>query len=184
MSMMESRMLPLGSAAPAFALADPAGKRYSLTDFAGSKALLVVFICNHCPFVKHMIDGLVKFAHDYQPKGIAVVAISSNDVGSYPEDSPVNMAKFAAQRGFTFPYLYDESQSVAKAYEAVCTPDPFLFDQQRKLVYRGQFDASRPSNRVPVTGADLRAAVDALLAGQPIGKQIPSVGCSMKWKAG
>ena len=177
-------MLPLGSAAPAFALADPSGKRYSLTDFAGSKALLVAFICNHCPYVKHMIDGLVKFAHDYQAKGIAVVAISSNDVGSYPEDSPANMAKFAAQRGFTFPYLYDESQSVAKAYEAACTPDLYLFDQQRKLIYRGQFDGSRPGNQVPVNGADLRAAVDAILSGQPIGQQIPSVGCGIKWKPG
>ena len=184
MVMTHSRMLALGTSAPEFSLPDPSGALHGLNEFADSKALLVAFICNHCPYVKHMVHGLVQFAHDYQPRGVAVVAINSNDASRYPDDSPANMAKLAAQKGFNFPYLYDASQAVAKAYRAVCTPDLFLFDQARALVYRGQFDASRPGNRQPVTGADLRAATDSLLAGRAIKSQIPSVGCSIKWKPG
>jgi peroxiredoxin len=184
MVMTQSRMLPLGTAAPDFSLPDPAGKLHRLSDFADSRALLVAFICNHCPYVKHILDGLAQFAHDYIAQGVAVVAINSNDANRYPEDSPANMAKLAAQKRFNFPYLYDASQAVAKAYQAVCTPDLYLFDQARRLVYRGQFDASRPGNKQPVTGADLRAAADAVLAGRAIEQQIPSVGCNIKWKAG
>jgi peroxiredoxin len=184
MVMTQSRMLSLGTAAPDFSLPDPAGRTCSLEDFADAKALLVAFICNHCPYVKHIIDALAQFAHDYKPRGIAMVAINSNDVSRYPDDSPANMAKLAAQKGFEFPYLYDASQAVAKAYQAVCTPDLFLFDQARHLVYRGQFDASRPGNRQPVSGADLRAAAEAVLAGRSIRDQNPSVGCNIKWKAG
>jgi peroxiredoxin len=180
----QSRMLALGAAAPDFSLPDPAGKLHGLQDFAGARAVLVAFICNHCPYVKHMIDGLAQFARDYSSRGLSVVAINSNDASRYPEDSPANMAQLAAHKGFSFPYLYDASQAVARAYEAVCTPDLYLFDQSRKLVYRGQFDASRPGSKQPVTGADLRAAADALLAGRKIAQQIPSVGCSIKWKAG
>ena len=184
MAKMQSRMLALGTAAPDFSLPDPAGKLHGLDEFAGARALVVAFICNHCPYVKHMIDGLVQFARDYSAQGLAVVAISSNDASRYPDDSPENMAQLAAQKGFGFPYLYDASQAVAKAYEAVCTPDLYLFDQSRRLAYRGQFDGSRPGSKQPVTGADLRAAVDAVLAGREIKQQIPSVGCSIKWKAG
>jgi peroxiredoxin len=180
----ESRMLALGTRAPDFSLADATGKRFALKDFAGSKGLLVAFICNHCPYVKHLLDGFVGFAREYGPKGIAIVAINPNDAASYPEDSAQNMVRIAAQKGFTFPYLIDESQAVAKAYQAICTPDFFLFDAARKLAYRGQFDASRPGNGLPVTGSDLRAAADALLGGRILDKQIPSIGCSIKWKAG
>jgi peroxiredoxin len=184
MVMTQSRMLPLGTTAPDFSLPDPAGKLHGLKDFADSRALLVAFICNHCPYVKHILDGLAQFARDYIAQGVSVVAINSNDASRYPEDSPANMAKLAAQKGFNFPYLYDASQAVAKAYQAACTPDLYLFDQARRLVYRGQFDASRPGNKQPVTGADLRAAADAVLAGRAIKEQIPSVGCNIKWKAG
>jgi peroxiredoxin len=184
MVMKQSRMLPLGTPAPDFSLPDPAGKLHSLGDFADSKGLLVAFICNHCPFVKHILDGFVQFARDYAPKGLAVVAINSNDVHSFPDDSPANMARLAADRRFSFPYVIDESQAVAKAYQAMCTPDFFLFDAQRKLVYRGQFDGSRPGNHVPVTGVDLRAAADAIFAGRAIENQTPSVGCNIKWKQG
>jgi peroxiredoxin len=184
MVMTQSRMLPLGTAAPGFSLPDPAGRTYGLADFADARALLVAFICNHCPYVKHIVDGLAQFARDYHVRGVAVVAINPNDASRYPQDDPANMAKLAAQKGFSFPYLYDASQAVAKAYQAACTPDLFLFDQARHLVYRGQFDASRPGNRQPVTGADLRAAADAVLAGGAIRDQIPSVGCNIKWKAG
>ena len=187
----ESRMLALGTPAPDFALADPAGKRFALPDFAGSKGLLVAFICNHCPYVKHLLDGFVRFAREYGPKGIAIVAINPNDAAAYPEDDPQSMARIAAQKGFTFPYLIDETQAVAKAYQAICTPDFFLFDSARTpaipggpLVYRGQFDASRPGNAQPVTGSDLRAAADALLAGRLLSQQTASIGCSIKWKSG
>jgi peroxiredoxin len=180
----QSRKFALGTAAADFSLPDPAGKIHNLGEFAASRALVVAFICNHCPYVKHMVGGLAQFAHDYRPPDLALVAISANDASRYPEDSPPNMAKLAAQNGFDFPYLYDESQAVAKAYQAVCTPDLFLFDQARQLVYRGQFDASRPGNRQPVSGADLRAAADAVLAGRAIRQQIASVGCSIKWKPG
>jgi peroxiredoxin len=179
-------MLALGTPAPQFALRDTVtGRTVPLADFAASPALLVAFLCNHCPFVKHILDEFVAFARDFGPRGVAVVAISANDVAGYPADSPAEMARIAALKGFTFPYLYDESQEVAKAYRAVCTPDFFLFDRDRRLAYRGQFDGSRPGNNIPVTGADVRAACEALLRGRPIpAEQAPSVGCSIKWKAG
>jgi peroxiredoxin len=182
----ESRMLALGTKAPEFRLPDSAtGRINSLEDFAAAPALLVAFLCNHCPYVKHVLDGFVGFAREYAPKGLATVAISSNDVESHPQDGPTQMAQLSRSRQFTFPYLYDESQSVARAYEAACTPDFFLFDRERKLVYRGQFDASRPGNKAPVSGADLRAAVDALLAGKSVSAaQIASIGCGIKWKQG
>jgi peroxiredoxin len=179
-----STMLPLGTQAPDFQLPDPHGKRTSLGDIAGSPALLVAFICNHCPYVKHIRSGFAGLAKEYQARGVAVVAISSNDAESFPEDGPEKMAEEIVQAGYTFPYLYDESQEVAKAYHAVCTPDFFLFDRDRRLVYRGQFDDSRPKNGLPVTGADMRAALDAVLAGRPVpSDQKPSVGCNIKWKS-
>ena len=185
MTVQQSAMIPLGTPAPAFALPDTAsGKTVKLQDFAGTP-LLVAFLCNHCPFVKHMLDGFIAFARDYGPRGVGIVAISSNDVDSYPQDSPEEMARLARARSFPFPYLFDESQAVAKAYSAARTPDLFLFDREGRLVYRGQFDDSRPGGRQPVTGADLRAAVDALLNHKPVpANQIPSVGCSIKWKSG
>ena len=181
-----SRMLPLGTPAPRFALRDTvSGQTVALEDFASSPALLVAFLCNHCPFVKHILDEFVAFARDFGPRGLAVVAISSNDVESYPSDAPVEMTRIATLKRFTFPYLYDESQQVAKAYQAVCTPDFFLFDRNRRLAYRGQFDGSRPGNNIPVTGSDLRTAAEALLRGKPVpSEQTPSVGCSVKWKSG
>jgi len=178
-------MLPLGTNAPDFRLPDTTGKTVSLTDFKSAPALLVMFICNHCPYVKHIRAGLAQLGRDYQPRGAALVAISANDAASYPEDSPANMAREAKSAGYTFPYLHDASQAVAKAYRAACTPDFFLFNGARKLVYRGQFDDSRPGNGVPVTGKDLRAALDAALAGKPTSTfQAPSIGCNIKWKAG
>jgi len=182
---MQSRMLALGTVAPPFRLMDTVThETVALEDFAGSPALLVAFICNHCPYVKHILDGFVTFAREYMSRGLAVVAISSNDITTHPADAPAEMAKLAQSKRFPFPYLYDESQDVARAYDAACTPDFFLFDANRRLVYRGQFDGSRPGNNQPVTGADMRAAVDAVLAGKPVSTaQIPSVGCSIKWKA-
>jgi peroxiredoxin len=179
-----SRMLPLGTTAPPLSLRDTvSGHTVSLESFAGTPALLVTFICNHCPFVKHILDGFVAFAREFGARGVAVVAISSNDIESYPDDSPAEMARIAAEKSFTFPYLYDESQEVAKSYQAVCTPEFFLFDRERRLAYRGQFDASGPGNKLPVTGADLRAACEALLSGAQVPReQRPSVGCSIKWK--
>jgi len=178
-------MLELGTKAPDFALPDPSGKVFGLADFDGKPALLVAFICNHCPYVKHIVDGFAAFAREYGEKGLAVVAISANDAGAYPEDAPPAMANEAQAHGFTFPYLYDESQQVALAYQAICTPDFFLFDADRRLAYRGQFDDSRPKGDAPVTGASLRGAVDALLAGRPVpAEQVPSVGCSIKWRPG
>jgi peroxiredoxin len=183
--MMASTMLAIGTKAPNFELLDTEGKMVSLKDFADKKALLVVFMCNHCPFVKHIIDKLVEIVREYQSKGIAVVGINSNDVENYPDDSPSAMARVAKEKGFAFPYLYDESQNVAKAYKAACTPDFFLFDGKHKLVYRGQMDDSRPGNGKPVTGADLKTAMDAVLAGKEIpSRQKPSMGCSIKWKSG
>ena len=177
-------MLPLGTAAPDFRLPDTNGKTVSLSDFKG-KPLLVMFICNHCPFVKHIRDGLARLGRDYQPRGAAIVAISSNDVDNYPADAPDRMAAEARSAGYVFPYLYDASQEVAQAYRAACTPDFYLFDKDHRLVYRGQFDDSRPSNGVPVTGGDLREALDAVLAGKPVAaNQKPSIGCNIKWKAG
>lgn len=183
MARRESRMLELGTKAPDFALPDPSGKVVSLADFDGKPALLVAFICNHCPYVKHIADGFAAFAREYGEKGLSVVAISANDAGAYPEDAPPAMAEVARAHGYTFPYLYDESQQVALAYQAICTPDFFLFDADRRLVYRGQFDDSRPKGDAPVTGESLRIAVDALLDGRPVpAEQMPSVGCSIKWK--
>jgi peroxiredoxin len=178
-------MLPLGTGAPDFRLPNIDGKTLSLADFKTSPALVVLFICNHCPYVKHIQAGLAALGREYQPRGAAVVAISANDVKDYPQDGPEKMKQEAKSAGYTFPYLYDESQAVAKAYRAACTPDIFLFDKDRKLVYRGQFDDSRPGNGKPVTGKDLRAALDAVLAGEPAAEpQIPSVGCNIKWKSG
>ena len=179
-------MLPLGTVAPRFALPDTlSGRTVALEDLASSPALLIAFICNHCPFVKHILDGFVEFARDFAPRGLAVVAISSNDAKTYPADAPAELRRIATLKGFNFPYLYDESQEVAKVYQAVCTPDFFLFDQGRRLAYRGQFDGSRPGNSIPVTGTDLRTAAEALLRGSPVpSEQTPSVGCSIKWKAG
>jgi peroxiredoxin len=180
-----SSMLPLGTEAPAFRLPDPSGKLVALDDFADAPALLVAFLCNHCPYVKHLRAGLARFAADTEGRGLALVAINANDFRAYPEDAPPRMAEEAARAGWRFPYLVDESQEVAKAYHAACTPDFFLFDRSRRLVYRGQFDGSRPGNGVPVTGSDLRAAVDAVLAGRPVpGEQHPSVGCGIKWRPG
>jgi peroxiredoxin len=184
MSMRTSRMIELGARAPDFALPDPSGKIWRLADFNDSPALVVAFICNHCPYVKHIMDALAAFGHDAAARGAAMVAISANDVATHPADSPAEMAKVAAGHGFTFPYLYDESQRVALAYEAICTPDFFLFDSGRRLVYRGRFDAATPGNREPVTGADLRAALDAALSGRAPPDQHASMGCSIKWKPG
>lgn len=185
MARTESTMLELGTQAPDFNLADTTGKQTSLSDFSGAKGLLVIFMCNHCPYVIHLRDALAELAKQYQTKGLAVVGINSNDANNYPADSPEKMAEEVATAGYTFPYLYDESQAVAKAYKAACTPDFFLFDAGQKLAYRGQFDDSRPRNDEPVTGAYLRAAIDALLSGAGIpAEQKPSMGCNIKWKEG
>jgi peroxiredoxin len=186
MARTESSMLPLGTSAPQFHLADVVSNReLSLSDIRGPKGLLVMFICRHCPFVKHLEKALAQLGREYQSKGIGIVAISSNDAVNYPEDSPESLAKQARDLAFMFPYLYDETQQVARAYDATCTPDFFLFDSNLKLVYRGQFDSSRPGNDTPVTGKDLRAALDAVIAGQPVSPdQRPSIGCNIKWKQG
>ena len=185
MVMTASTMLPLGTPAPDFSLPDTKSNIISIDDFKDTPALLVIFMCNHCPFVKHILKGMVELVKKYQEKGVAVVGINSNDVVSFPEDRPEMMAKIAKAAGYTFPYLYDETQEVAKAYRAACTPDFFLFDKKRKLVYRGQMDDSRPGNNIPVTGIDLRAALDAVLAGGKVSdKQKPSIGCNIKWKHG
>ncbi len=179
-------MLPLGTEAPDFSLPEPrTGKTVSLSDFQGAPGLVVMFICNHCPYVKHLRSALADFGKECQEKGVAVVAISANDVENYPDDSPELMVKEAEEAGYVFPYLYDATQEVAQAYRAACTPDFYLFDAEQRLVYRGQFDESRPKNEKPVTGKDLRAALDALLAGEATSaEQIPSLGCNIKWKAG
>ncbi len=180
-----SAMHPLGTKAPQFRLPDPYGKLVSTEDFKGAPALLVVFLCNHCPYVKHVQSTFAALAREYQARGAKIVGISSNDVEAFPEDGPEKMAEEIVSAGYTFPYLYDESQEVAQAYRAACTPDFFLFDRDARLVYRGQFDGSRPKNNVPVTGADLRAAFDAVLEGRPVSSdQKPSVGCNIKWKSG
>ncbi|HXR46427.1 MAG TPA: thioredoxin family protein [Candidatus Limnocylindrales bacterium] len=185
MALTPSTMLPLGTTAPDFRLPDTNGKIVSLADFKEKPALLVLFICNHCPYVKHIRAGLAQLARDYLSRGIAMVGINSNDVANYPEDSPAKMKEDVKSAGYTFPYLYDESQAVAKAYRAACTPDIYLFDKNRKLVYRGQFDDSRPGNGIPVTGKDLRAALDTALAGKPVSSnQKASIGCNIKWKSG
>ena len=184
MARTESTMLTLGTLAPDFAMTDVVSRKtMRRDDFKGNDALLVLFICAHCPFVKHIEKDLAQFGNDYAGKPLAIVAISSNDAVAYPADNPEGLKQQAETFGFTFPYLFDETQAVAKAYDAVCTPDIFLFDKDWKLAYRGQFDASRPGNGVPVTGADLRAAVDAGLAGRPAPEdQKPSIGCNIKWK--
>ena len=180
-----STMLPLGTTAPPFALPDTNGNTVSLEQFADSKAVLIIFMCNHCPYVKHVADQLKSLADDYQPQGLAVIGINSNDAENYPDDSPEAMAQEKAQRGYTFPYLFDADQSVAMAYSAACTPDFFLFDRDHQLVYRGQLDSSRPKTEIPVTGDDLRAAIEAVLAGNPPPPdQRPSIGCNIKWKPG
>jgi peroxiredoxin len=180
-----STMLALGTPASDFRLSDPGGKLWSLADFQEARALLVMFLSNHCPFVQHVRQGIAALVREYQDRGLAAVGINSNDVERYPEDSPDRMAEEAVKAGYTFPYLFDESQSVAKAYRAACTPDFFLFDQKRKLVYRGQLDGARPGNGVPVTGADLRAAVDCVLAKRSVpAEQKASLGCNIKWKPG
>jgi peroxiredoxin len=179
-----STMLPLGTTAPDFSLPDTAGATVARDDFADKGPLLVMFISNHCPYVKHVADELARLGRDYQGR-VAIVAIGSNDADNYPDDDPVAMAAFATQRGFTFPYVHDESQSVAQAYRAACTPDLFLFDADRRLVYRGQLDGSRPSNEVAIDGRDLRAALDAVLAGEAVPEpQLASMGCNIKWKPG
>jgi peroxiredoxin len=177
--------MPLGTKAPGFELPDTGGKTVSLKDFEGAPALLVIFMCNHCPYVKHVRGHLAALVREYQKKGVKAVAINSNDVSGFPEDSPENMARAVKEFGYTFPYLYDESQKTAKAYRAACTPDFFLFDGGRRLVYRGQMDSSRPGNDVPLTGKDIRDALDAVLSGKPVSsEQRPSIGCNIKWKPG
>jgi peroxiredoxin len=184
MALTPSLMIDLGSPAPDFKLYDVVSKKdLSLTDLKSSQATVIMFICNHCPYVKHINAALVSLANDYMPKGISFVAISSNDYASVPEDSPENMLKVATELKYPFPYLVDETQQVAKAYEAVCTPDFFIYDADLKLAYRGQLDDSRPSNQVHSDGKDIRAALDAILAGQkPSPRQRPSIGCNIKWK--
>lgn len=184
MARTESRMLPLGTPAPDFRLPDTvSGQSLTFDDIAGGQATLVMFICNHCPFVKHVLDELVRLGNDYDRAQVGMAAISSNDVTGYPQDRPERMAELARARGFTFPYLYDESQNTARAFDAACTPDFYLFDAERRLAYRGQLDDARPGNDRPVDGRDLRAAIDAVLAGRPVAReQKPSIGCNIKWK--
>jgi peroxiredoxin len=185
MPMTPSTMLQLGTSLPSFRLPDVNGRLISSTQFPESPGLLVVFICPHCPVVRHIRTEFARFAREYQEKGLPIVAINSNDSTAFPDDSPEGMRKEIAQAGYPFPYLIDESQDVAKAFHAACTPDFFLFDRNRKLVYRGQFDDSRPKNPVPITGSDIRAATDAVLQGRtPSSNQRPSIGCNIKWKIG
>jgi thiol-disulfide isomerase/thioredoxin len=180
-----SQMLPRGTEAPGFSLPDPDGQLHSLDDAPGSPAYLVMFICNHCPYVKHIRGELSKLGSEYAKRDVAIYAINSNDAQNYPGDSPDNMKLESARWNYQFPYLIDADQSVAQVYKAACTPDIFLFDDARKLVYRGQLDSSRPSNDIPVNGKDLRTALDAVLAGKPVPQeQTPSIGCSIKWKSG
>ena len=182
--MVDSLMVPLGMKAPNFSLPDPSGTVHHLASFADAPAVLVMFLCNHCPYVKHVRHGIAELAADYVPRGLGVVGINANDFERYPEDAPPRMGEFAAEAGWAFPYLYDEGQAVARAYGAACTPDFFLFDGSATLVYRGQMDRSRPGNDVPVSGEDLRRAIDAVLAGQPVQhEQWPSTGCSIKWRS-
>jgi peroxiredoxin len=184
MALTPSNMLPLGTEAPAFTLPATDGSEISLNQFAGRRALLVAFICNHCPFVKHIREGLAQLARDYHGKDFAMVAINSNDILAYPADDMDHMRAEVANAGYTFPYLLDETQDVARAYDAACTPDFYLFDATRKLVYRGQLDDSRPNNGIPVTGRDLRAAIDAVLGGTAVSaQQQASIGCNIKWKS-
>lgn len=184
MARTESKMLPLGTKAPGFSLSDTvSGQTFTLSSQKSEKATLIMFICNHCPYVLHVNEEIVRLALDYQPRGVKFIAISSNDVSAYPQDGPDRMHEQAARLGYPFPYLYDATQEVARAYDAACTPDFFLFDGQLELVYRGQLDDSRPNTTIPITGRDLRAALDAILAGKPVHPvQRPSIGCNIKWK--
>ncbi len=185
MALTASTMLELGTAAPDFCLRDPGGRLVALHDFADAPALLVVFMCNHCPYVKHVRKELALLGREYQERGAAVVGINSNDADAYPDDSPAKMAEESRAAGYTFPYLFDETQAVAQAYRAACTPDLYVFDGSRRLAYRGQLDDSRPGNSLPVTGRDLRDALDAVLAGNPATPlQKPSMGCNIKWRPG
>ncbi len=185
MVLTPSTMLPLGTKAPDFSLPNIDGREMSLGDFVGARALLVMFICNHCPYVKHVAMGIADMARDYMARGVAVVGINSNDAEKYPADSPEQMVAEAQERGYEFPYLHDDTQSVAKAYHAACTPDFYVFDSRQRLVYRGQMDSSRPNSGIPVTGVDLRRALDAVLSGQPVSaEQRASIGCNIKWKPG
>jgi len=185
MALTPSTMLPLGTAAPDFKLPDTSGRIVSLADFKDQAALLVIFMCNHCPYVVHIRAGLAQFARDYAAKSAGIIGINANDAINYPADSPARMKDEVKSAGYIFPYLYDETQTVARAYRAACTPDLFLFDKDRRLVYRGQFDDSRPGNGLPVTGRDLRAALDAVLAGKTVSEnQKASIGCNIKWKDG
>jgi peroxiredoxin len=185
MALTPSTMLPLGTPAPEFRLPDVTGGVVSSVDFAPAPALVVAFICNHCPYVKHIRAALAGFGRECRARGAAMVAISSNDAARHPDDAPAAMAAEARAAGYVFPYLHDESQAVAKAYRAACTPEFYLFDAARLLAYRGQFDDARPGNGRPVTGADLRAALDAVLSGRPVpGRQLPGMGCNIKWKPG
>lgn len=185
MAKTPSTMLELGTKAPDFKLPDTEGQWVSRDDFRGKKGLLVLFICNHCPYVIHIASHLARMTKEYMARGIPVVAINSNDATKYPDDAPDKMKEEKAKRGYAFPYLFDETQKVAQAYQAACTPDIFLFDKNFELAYRGQYDGSRPSNNVPVTGSDLKKALDALLADQkPSAEQTPSIGCNIKWRAG
>ncbi|MCZ6478700.1 MAG: thioredoxin family protein [Gemmatimonadetes bacterium] len=181
-----STMLPLGTALPELSLVDAAsGRSVSADDLADRSALLVMFICNHCPFVKHVVGELGRLAEDYLPRGVGIVAINSNDVDAYPQDGPEHMRRLAEREGWEFPFLLDETQEVAKRFGAACTPDFFLFDADRRLAYRGQLDDSRPGSDRPVTGRDLRAALEAVLAGEPVPEdQKPSIGCNIKWRPG
>jgi len=185
MARTPSNMMPLGTIAPDFSLPNTiTGETVTLSDLKSDIATVLMFICNHCPYVKHVQGELVKLANDYQAKGISFIAISANDVVNYPDDSPEKMKIVAQQLGYPFPYLYDETQEVAKAYQAACTPDFYIFDKDLKCVYRGQLDDARPKNNLPVTGKDIRAALDAILAGQAVNSdQKPSIGCNIKWKA-
>ncbi|MCB0635778.1 MAG: thioredoxin family protein [Lewinella sp.] len=184
MALTESNMLPIGTQAPEFSLPDTvSGQTIHLDEVAGDRATVILFLCNHCPYVIHVNEELVRVATDYQVKGVGFVAISSNDIERYPDDRPELMTEFARDNGYTFPYLYDESQEVARAYDAACTPDIYVFDGERRLFYRGRLDGSRPGNDLPLTGADLRDALDRILAGEPApDKQYPSAGCGIKWK--
>jgi len=177
-------MRAIGSPLPRFELPDPQGRSHTPASLSGERGLLVAFICNHCPFVVHIADELGRIGHEYMPQGIGCVAINSNDAANFPDDAPEKMPAFAAHHGIEMPYLIDESQQIARAFDAACTPDWFLFDRDGALVYRGQLDESRPDNGVPVTGRDLRAAMDAILAGAPVPThQVPSLGCNIKWKS-
>ena len=184
MALTPSNMLPLGTKAPDFKLHDAVSeKALGLDDLKSDKATVVMFICNHCPYVKHVQKGLVELANDYIPKGVSFIGVNSNDVAKYPEDSPANMKSVALKLGYPFPYLFDETQEVARAYEAACTPDFYVFDADMKLVYRGQMDDSRPGNGKPVTGRNIRDTLDRILSGKPVDSdQIPSIGCNIKWK--